>query len=283
MIEASAPETVVSDALASPPPEAAKPEKESSIFSGSEDKLRVELGSIFDKNEATAEQERLAAMPPRPGEDFEDTVARTYEWQNELSKADRSLRTDARNEVQKIKENAKNIGLELDDTEALKLAWQLEQQQAKVPDELAPTLEAVKAFYPDQPPHETLKNYTEYDRLVRHDPVRGVSEIIKQTGHDEREVLRQMAAKFSPPEWQRFYAERDANIFVEAFLASHSDANHEDMIEALGKIRRTGDYGRDLRAAYQMTKSRRSSGRARNTENKFRDSMSKIYDEARQR
>jgi hypothetical protein len=41
--------------------------------------------------------------------------------------------------------------------------------------------------------------------------VRGLTEILKQTGHDEREVLRQMAARHSPTDWQQHYAMRDAD------------------------------------------------------------------------
>ncbi len=205
-----------------------------------------EMSKVFDDMEVHGVEEAAQKMVPMVSKNIDEAFENTSNWMSK-SADDQEMMRDAHGKVEKLKANAKTMGIELSDQDALKMAFELEQkQEGNVPDELAPALEKVKTFYPDQPTHQTVANYAAFDELVRSNPAHGLSEIIKQTGHDELEVLRQMAARHSPAELQQHFALRDATTYVDAFLSAHPDANQDAMLEALSKMNKTGDYGRDL-------------------------------------
>jgi hypothetical protein len=240
--------------------------------------MREEMAKVFDDAQAKSPESRHV-MPPVPSANLNEAFENTLDWMNK-SEGERATMTDAHGQVARLKANAAQMGVELDDTEALKMAFQIEQGgRAAIPAELTPAMESVKSLYGDQVPfHEAAQRYAQIDSLVRSNPAQGLSEIIKSTGGDEREILREMAAKHSPQEWQQHFAQRDAEVYVEAFLAAYPDADQPAMIEAFGKLKQGGTYGERLHAAYRLTKQQPRKPKQKSMEARMRETY-----EARQR
>jgi hypothetical protein len=251
-----------------------------------ENKIRDEMSAVFDESEAAAEKvAELKMMPVVKTDNIDQTFEKTYEWLTASATEKAELR-DASKLVDQVRDNAAKFGVTLTDADAMKAAMDLEQQQARstptIPAELQPALQTIKQAYPDRAPHEVVSRFAEIDNYVKRAPAEAAGWIYQQTtGQSPLELARQIAAAHSPAEVQQHYALRDAETYVSAFLSAHPDVDGDQVIEALGKIQKTGDCGRDLRAAYDLIgekPSRRGKPKQRSMESRMRQ----VY-EGRQR
>lgn len=256
-----------------------------------DDVVRSEMSAVYDKTQSQAEREAIRhTVPTAPAaKDLDTAFERTADWMSK-SDSERAQMTDARNDVQKIKDNAAKFGVELSETDALKLAFELEQKQSQaapaVPAELQASMQAVQQLYPDQPAHQMIGRYAEIDRLVKADPVEGVKWIAEQSGMNPLQLAQQLAFRYGNQQAVMHNAERIVADWFEN--TPGAKAVEADMVKAIesGAVKRTGHFAADLQNALRYVRGQqkqRKARAARSTDAKLRDSMEEIYDRARAR
>lgn len=259
-------------------PANAPPEKSAAVR---EEAMRAELGAIYDKAQRQGEREMVREMPPAAGpETLDQRFERAADWIDK-SPADRKQLSEARNDIQSLKERAAQMGVALDDKDAAVLALQLEGKATATP----PEYEAIRQSYPGLQPQQVVSQWNEIDNYVRRSPVEGAAWVYQQaTGQSPLELARSIAAKHSPAEHQQYYAQRDLVGYIDGFLASHPDANQEAILQAIGQIQRTGDPRKDFLTAFEVSKGRTpKSGKRRSSDARMRATMEAAYDKAKGR
>jgi hypothetical protein len=239
----------------------------------SEEALREELGKIYDALQAKGEAEAQAKTVSMPkAETLEAAFQATADWMA-TPESEKAQMADVRNEVQKVKDNAAKFGVQIDDAKALEIALQMEQQQAGKAAATPPEYEAIRQSYPGLQPQQVVSRWNEIDNYVKRSPAEGAAWIYQQTtGQSPLELARQIAAQHSPVEHQHYYAQRDLMGYIDGFLASHPDANQEAILQAIGKIQRTGDVRKDFVTAYEVSKGLTpKSGKRRSADARMRD------------
>jgi hypothetical protein len=235
--------------------------------------FREEAEKIWDRAEARSAKDDTQRMIPTASKNLTEAFDAYAAWTDKSPEQQESLR-DAHDLVSRVKANAAAMGLTISDEAALDKAMHIEEQQSAVPPELQPALQAVQQTYPDMAPHEAVGRYVEMDRLVRQNPVEAVSQILRNTGHNEVEVLRAMALRHNPQEIQQSFALSKAETVVDTFFQLNPDAAKYEA-EITAAIKPTGNYAGDLQKAYAKVKgdrrSGRSGGRSRSLESEMAD------------
>jgi hypothetical protein len=243
----------------------------------SEEDLRTEMSSIHDRLASRNEKAEAEKVIPIAAGSSMQTAFETVSDFLDRPKSEQSEIRDSHAQVERIKQNAlEKFGVTLTDQEALSHALKIEADEAGrgIPAEFAPAVQAVQQTYPDMAPHEAVGRYVEMDRLVRQNPVEAVSQILRNTGHNEVEVLRAMALRHNPAEIQQSFALSKAETVVDTFFQLNPDAAKFEQ-EIIAAIKPTGNYAGDLKAAYNKVKgdrrSGRSGGRSRSMESEMAD------------
>jgi hypothetical protein len=241
--------------------------------------FREEAEKIFDAAEARSAKDDSQRMIPTASKNITEAFDNTAAWMDKSAEQQEGLRY-THDTVARIKANAAAAGLTISDEAALDQALKQEAQEGTVPAALQPALQSVQQTYPDMAPHEAVGRYVEMDRLVRSNPSEAVSQILKNTGHDELSVLRQMAMKFNPAQLQQSFELQQLERYIEGFMDANPGVSEAALMETIEKMKKTGDGRRDFRTAVeQVTKQKRSGrsgGRSRNYEVEMAETLSRI-------
>lgn len=251
-----------------------------------DDERRSEMGQVFDRLQAANEKRSHEEAVLKPvegtglkGATLEDTFSRTYDFLH-MRPEERVFKAAVRNEVDTVKQFAKEHGLSVEQAELMRLSAIAGQRaQPQIPAELHSSMKSVRQMYPDQPFHQITQRYSEIDKMVKADPVQGVAWIAKQSGLNPLQLAQQLAMRFGDPT----IITNNATRLVEEFFASNPDAAklEGEMLAAIQgeKFRRTGSIANDLQTALNHARRQQRSERKTRRQGKhIENSMSKIYD-----
>ena len=269
-----------------------------SIFSeAGDDKLHAELSEIYDRSQAAQERaEDRATMPAATTNDegrpdtLHETFTKSYEWLHSTPK-EQATQRDANKLVEQVRENAAKFGVTLTDAEAMDKAMALEQMQAQqanstpsIPAELQPAMQAIQQNYPGRQAHEVVSEFAQIDSDFKRDPINTAFRVLQErTGISPLEIVRQVAAAHSPQQHQQFYAERDAEVVANAFMAAYPDVDQEAVIAALAKIPRSGNMAADLAKAYEMAGQKPSRPSRKGQRRSMESEMAEVYQRVNRR
>lgn len=263
------------------------PEPKAGLWDG---QAHAEMSKVYDALTAKSEQQIAKDTPPTvPAKNLSEAFEHTFEWMSK-SDTEKAVATDAHTLVEQVKENAKKFGVELSDTDALKLAFEMEtkgaQAQPGIPQELAAPMKSLRQLYPDQPPHQVVSRYAEIDRLVKSDPVEGIRWIAEQSGMNPLVLAQKLAFRYGNQVQVQANAERLVGEWLEANPAAES--LHSEMLEAIGsgKVPRTGNFANDLQNALrhvQRAKHQEAKRRPKTTDAKLRQSLTDTFDRVARR
>lgn len=143
--------------------------------------LTAEMSSIFDKQQAKAEQETARQTVPQvPAKDLDEAFTNTAAWPDK-TEAEHKTFQEGRTAVDDLKARARSMRVELANKEAVAIALQLDgNQKTAAPailTELAPVLQTAKQLYPESNFHEVAANHLSWDRHLRNDPIQGVADL----------------------------------------------------------------------------------------------------------
>lgn len=243
-----------------------------------EERMRLDMERVWNRVNSPSSTPQMPALPQ--GSSIEDSITKSYEWIAETSPEDKKILSAFDQQKQAEDAALKSLGLTREEYEATKQTKLLEQQvaQAAVPQELAAPMQTVRELYGDQVSfHQAAAQYAHIDRLVRSNPVEGISQIIKNTGHDELEVLRALALKHNPAEIQQSFEQGRVQTIVDSFFEFNPDAVKFEE-EILANIQRTGNPARDLKNAYEKARGERRgrSGKVKSLESRLRDAYDRM-------
>jgi hypothetical protein len=272
-----------------------KPADKPTLFEKSREReLDTKLGEIHDRSEAR-EDAVIASkeVPSTRVDSFDDAFAKTYDFLN-ASPAEKATLQSASKLVEQVRENAKRFGVELSDTEAFKAAMDLENsQRAEQAAGYAPVVDHMKSVFPDQNPVETSRWFADIKRSADQDLPGTIAWMAQQYNVHPMQLAQEIARRYGnqPMQAQQYQAQQyqgpsDAAVqsMIDGVAPTLPNFNRleEDIIELLesGKVKRTGDPERDLKAAWKEAMRRDTKLTA---DEKLDKSLRRTYDRANSR
>jgi hypothetical protein len=200
----------------------------------------------------------------------------------QLPKAEQDRLAKERAEIDSLKQFAQSHDIDLATAQQLK-ATQV-AQQPQLPPELHSSLESVRQLYPEDAPHAVVQQYAQIDRMIKTDPVGGLAWIAQQSGLNPLQLSRDLAVRFGDQQVVMHNAER----MINDWFGSNPQASQFEnlMVEAIqsGAVKRTGDFGTDLQAAYAHAQRQQRSERKQRKQGKHLDrTLAEVYDRAARR
>jgi hypothetical protein len=237
------------------------------------------MSAIFDKAEGQTEKQAHREgplSPPTGAAQPKDNLSDTF------SKVEKDRLAKERAEIDGLKEFAQTHNIDLATAQQLKAAQVAQQPQ--IPPELHSSLESVRQLYPDDKPHEVVQQYAQIDKMIKTDPIGGLAWIAQQSGLNPLQLSRDLAVRFGDQQVVMHNAERMINDW---FGSNPGASQYESlMVEAIasGAVKRTGDFGTDLQAAYAHAQRQQRSERKNRKQGKHLDrTLAEAYDRAARR
>jgi hypothetical protein len=242
--------------------------------------LTQELGAVFDK--AEAREERKPEMPSVDGESLSARVERSYEWNNETSKAEQRRDSDAAEALAETRKIAAKFNLSLQEAEAVKQTQLLQENQQQAND-YAPVAQHLKSAFRDSTPAEAAAFFAQTKAGLDRDLIGGIAEIAQHYGAHPMHVAQMIAQRFGGQRGQQPTQEMmNALTHTVNQTAASLDRFEDHQEEILGiiqknEIKRSGNHEQDLRRAYDLAVRRESRLTA---DQRLQKRLERVYDKA---
>ena len=226
-----------------------------------EDKLRAELGAIYDKSHTAVEKAQELQIVPsvQPADNTRDghgknlgLLARLAQRAGRATQCQQISRGGA-GQCRPLRRDPERPAGDGSGDEGGGRTAQEAKAAPSIPAELQPAMQAVQQLYPGRNFHEVAADYARIDSDFKRDPLNvGFRMLQEQTGLSPLEIARQVAAAHAPAEIQQHMQLREAEVVANAYIAANPEVDQDAVVEALGKFPRSGNMAADMAKAIEM-------------------------------